>query len=608
MDDIRCCEVLGCKKTSEDTSINYCSGADMYLCSRHRSQFFSNGCILERTIRDNNEIDIHKDYAEIILYDKNNKEKDRAIIDLEDVEKCKGYRWGLNGKYIVTKIANKEVRLDKYIMECNNKKCIIKHINGYLDNRKEYLNVKISSIEETTKQSFIKHCNVEGCENDSSNSKVFYCKEYEMFLCLKHNAQMRRHGKILSRTKKDGNEIVLHDDYAEIILYDKKGQEACRTKIDFDDVEKCRLYKWCFDGNYVKTQANGQKLYLHRYIMDCFDSDYIVDHLNCIEFDENLKKDKLDNRKQYLEVKLERENGKGISVSKSKVIGVSRLRNKYESYIHVNGRKVNLGLYDKMSDAIKQRLKAEKKYDFTTQKYLWEKYDICDKTDLSDIPELYVNKIDLDKVSIRFANRRANKKGAIGNLTLEEYIQIQELFKSAKGEYECAYCNTILNNNNEALEHIVSINNKGATKIGNVLPSCRRCNSNKDKQKFERWYRLKPFFSESKFKMITDYRNNPKKYISNDVVYIELILSRSSNKYFKAIDKNLNTYITDNKDKFANKFGICLETINRGLRGDKTKKFEFSYPSREELTVYLKSRGYDVRNLPKIYSKIYHRE
>ena len=34
------------------------------------------------------------------------------------------------------------------------------------------------------------------------------------------------------------NEIVIYDDYAEIIIYNKQGNEKCRTLIDLDDIEK----------------------------------------------------------------------------------------------------------------------------------------------------------------------------------------------------------------------------------------------------------------------------------------------------------------------------------------------------------------------------------
>lgn len=42
-----------------------------------------------------------------------------------------------------------------------------------------------------------------------------------MILCSKHNSQMETHGHILERTTYDKNEIIIYEDYAEVILYDK---------------------------------------------------------------------------------------------------------------------------------------------------------------------------------------------------------------------------------------------------------------------------------------------------------------------------------------------------------------------------------------------------
>ncbi len=51
------------------------------------------GKTLTRTMKDKNEYVLYQDYAEIILYDKNKNEKARVVIDLDDIEKCKEYKW-----------------------------------------------------------------------------------------------------------------------------------------------------------------------------------------------------------------------------------------------------------------------------------------------------------------------------------------------------------------------------------------------------------------------------------------------------------------------------------------------------------------------------------
>ena len=70
----------------------------------------------------------------------------------------------------------------------------------------------------------MKKCKVKGCNCEVTR----YPKQQ---LCDKHYTQMYRYGKILDRTSKDKNEIVLHDNYAEIILYNKKQEEVARAII-----------------------------------------------------------------------------------------------------------------------------------------------------------------------------------------------------------------------------------------------------------------------------------------------------------------------------------------------------------------------------------------
>lgn len=64
----------------------------------------------------------------------------------------------------------------------------------------------------------------------------------------------------------------------------------------------------------------------------------------------------------------------------NRITGVSwsSSRNKWESYIKINGKKKKLGRFDKKEDAIEARLKAEKELfkEFAPQQYLFKKYNI----------------------------------------------------------------------------------------------------------------------------------------------------------------------------------------------------------------------------------------
>lgn len=107
-------------------------------CSKHYSQVRKHGHILERTRYDPNEIIEYDDYAEIVLYDKQCKEIARAIIDLDDVDKVKQYKWHLDNDGYASSGRN-SMKLHKLIMECLDN-MTIDHINrNRLDNRKENL-------------------------------------------------------------------------------------------------------------------------------------------------------------------------------------------------------------------------------------------------------------------------------------------------------------------------------------------------------------------------------------------------------------------------------------------------------------------------------------
>ena len=131
------CEICGCDSNS-GYKIIYYKTKNMYLCSKHYQHLKLYGEIKQRTRKDLNEIIIYDTYAEIILYDKNNEEKSRAIIDIEDVDKCKYYRWGCNGgKYSITIVDKKVLQLQNFILDYEGK---IDHRNrNPLDNRKENL-------------------------------------------------------------------------------------------------------------------------------------------------------------------------------------------------------------------------------------------------------------------------------------------------------------------------------------------------------------------------------------------------------------------------------------------------------------------------------------
>lgn len=138
--DIPKCTVQGCRKLAIGNG----------YCSKHYHQIRRLGKILDnnpdRIYTDNNEIVIHDDkkYAEIILYNKDNYEKARAIIDLEDVDKIKNYKWNCEPNLHVY---SGNTWLHRLIMNCTEESMVVDHINrNPLDNRK--CNLRICTNQE----------------------------------------------------------------------------------------------------------------------------------------------------------------------------------------------------------------------------------------------------------------------------------------------------------------------------------------------------------------------------------------------------------------------------------------------------------------------------
>lgn len=107
-------------------------------CQKHYRLFKKYGCIPTRTIRDGNEFIFYEDYIEIVLYDINCIEVARAIIDKDDYDKVKDYKWCIKEGYVMTrrKSDRKSIFLHRLIIENSNSE-VIDHINGNpLDNRK----------------------------------------------------------------------------------------------------------------------------------------------------------------------------------------------------------------------------------------------------------------------------------------------------------------------------------------------------------------------------------------------------------------------------------------------------------------------------------------
>jgi hypothetical protein len=69
----------------------------------------------------------------------------------------------------------------------------------------------------------------------------------------------------------------------------------------------------------------------------------------------------------------------------------------------------------------------------------------------------------------------------------------------AEFDNRCAFCDSP---DRMTIEHVVSRSKGGPHAIGNIIPTCHRCNMSKRDSEVEAWYRSQPFFSELRWRKI----------------------------------------------------------------------------------------------------------
>jgi hypothetical protein len=117
-----------------------------------------------RTNQGDNEYLIFEDHAEIIVPGTDGNEY-HALIDLEDIDKCKGYYWRFHES---VGIRCKQTLLHRLLTNCEGKEVI--HKNGHkLDNRKENL----IALTHSEKTSFCKNKEEFLAEREQQNNKSY---------------------------------------------------------------------------------------------------------------------------------------------------------------------------------------------------------------------------------------------------------------------------------------------------------------------------------------------------------------------------------------------------------------------------------------------------
>ena len=178
--------------------------------------------------------------------------------------------------------------------------------------------------------------------------------------CWKHYNQIRTLGFILDnnpRTKYDPNDIQIKDSYADIMTYDKWGNNFISFKIDIEDIPFISRYKWCAvqsgkSSLYYLGRRNKSKstVLYHRIIMG--EPNCTIDHINL---------DTTDNRKQNLRLANQSQQSLNQTIKTSNTSGIkgvcyidrSRHNRKsgYLAELMVGKKKYRSKLFDSLEEA-----------------------------------------------------------------------------------------------------------------------------------------------------------------------------------------------------------------------------------------------------------------
>ena len=202
----------------------------------------------------------------------------------------------------------------------------------------------------------IKIC--EWCGRNDSQIRISMNRKANKYLCSKCAYQYKKYGTKVYTIYDEQQIDIINKEEAEIVLRDKNCNESGRAIIDFEDIQKCKKYKWHLGTNgYVYATINkNTHILLHRYLLNLTSKDNCdVDHING---------NPLNNKKINLRIGTHQQNTYNGKISKnnsSNTTGVyyRKDRNKWAAYIHYNYKTYVIGQFDTKEEAIKERINTE---------------------------------------------------------------------------------------------------------------------------------------------------------------------------------------------------------------------------------------------------------
>lgn len=175
------------------------------------------------------------------------------------------------------------------VEDCNKKHEAKGYCKGHYQQFIKYGKIINKKLLEYEDFSHLTECIIDGCH--SKIDKTCYCG--------KHYRQFSRYGGILERTIFDPNKIIIHENYAEIEIYNNKCKPIAYAQIDLEDVEKVKKYKWGIGKDGYVLNGNPH-LPISDYLMN-FNGNHkiMIDHID---------RNPLNNRKYNLRIATAQEN------------------------------------------------------------------------------------------------------------------------------------------------------------------------------------------------------------------------------------------------------------------------------------------------------------
>lgn len=182
-------------------------------------------------------------------------------------------------------------------------------------------------------------------------------------------------------------------------------------------------------------------------------------------------------------------------------------QNKKPLNIHDRNQMVKMIVYNMfwlyiMSENNKS-VKMEIAYMFYNMKReITKKIKLWHLIDLQEFKDLLIEKIEIEQQKKLVHQRRRHEKRGDFALSVREWEEVKRNFN-----FECVYCG---DKTKLTYDHFYPFSKGGDFMKGNILPTCKSCNSSKNDRFFEEWYPKQTFYDKNKEQSILEYIDNNK--------------------------------------------------------------------------------------------------